>query len=579
MADAASPSSLTPGQRLWRLLGAERRDITYLYVYAALAGFINLSLPLGVQSVIGFVSSGAVSTSLVVLIGFIVLGTLVVGSLQVMQAYLVEFIQRRLFARVAFDFALRLPRVRTESLGGQYLPELMNRLLDAPTLQKGMATLLLEFTAAGLQILFGLILLSFYHPIFIAFGVLLAFLLFMLLRVTWRKGLSTSLTESKYKYRVVAWLEDVARTVHTFRLGPRQRLVYSRTDDLVEGYLSARQSHFRVLLTQYFGFVAFKTLITAALLIIGCWLLINKQINIGQFVAAEIVIILTINAVEKVLLKLDVFYDALTSIDKLGHVLDLPLVPDQVGSGLALPQNAAGLTVEMRTVEFHYPDGGNPALIDVNLQLRPGEHVGLAGYDGSGKTTLLRILAGLLQDYTGVIAFDGVSQRDLSPAAMAAAVGENISHQHLFTGTVLENLTLDQAEITPADVTWALSLVGLRDYFFAYPQGLATPLGAGVPLPDHVRQKLLLARALARRPRLLLLDHFLPGVEPAERQRILVNLLAPDKPWTVVIGSNDPRVLALCPRTTLLRDGQIVADGPYTSVSQQPELRELLGQP
>ena len=292
-------SSLTPSQRLWRLLASERRDITYLYIYAALAGLINLSLPLGVQSVIGFVSSGAVSTSLVVLIAFIVVGTLLVGGLQVMQVYLVEFIQQRLFARISLDFALRLPRVRTEDLDGQYLPELMNRLLDAPTLQKGLATILVDFSAAALQILFGLILLSFYHPIFIAFGVLLVLLLALMIRVTGPRGLHTSILESKYKYRVVAWLEDVARTVQTFRHPPRQELALTRTDTLVEGYLSARQSHFRVLLLQYWGFVAFKVLITATLLIIGCWLLIDRQINIGQFVASEIIILLIISAVER----------------------------------------------------------------------------------------------------------------------------------------------------------------------------------------------------------------------------------------------------------------------------------------
>ncbi|WP_400191313.1 peptidase domain-containing ABC transporter [Hymenobacter sp. B81] len=577
MANAPDSASLSPAQRLWRLLGAERRDIIYLYVYAALAGIINLSLPLGVQSVINFVSSGAVSTSLVVLIGFIVLGTVLVGALQIMQVYLVEFIQRRLFARVSFDFAVRLPRVRTEALGGQYLPELVNRLLDAPTLQKGLATLLIEFSAAALQMLFGLLLLSLYHPVFIAFGVLLVGVLALLLRITGPQGLSSSLTESKYKYRVVAWLEDVARTAFTFRLAPRRPLVLSRTDELVEGYLSARRGHFRVLITQYFGFVAFKALITAGLLIIGCWLLISKQINIGQFVAAEIVIILTIGAVEKVVLKLDVLYDALTAIDKIGHVLDLPVVPDSAGV-LTLPPSNQGLAVELREVHYRYPGARNPALEGVTLQLRPGEHLGLAGYDGSGKTSLLRVLAGLLADYTGVLAYDGVALRDLTPAAVAAAVGENLSHQHLFAGTVLENLTLEQPGIGPEDVTQALELVGLRDYFYAQPLGLATVLGVGVPLPEHVRQKLLLARALVRRPRLLLLDHFLPGVEPAERLRILRQLVAPEQPWTVLLASNDPRVLALCPRTALLRDGRLVADGPFAEVSQQPELRALLAQ-
>ncbi|MBC6699010.1 peptidase domain-containing ABC transporter [Hymenobacter puniceus] len=575
MADSSAPA-LSPGQRLWRLLASERRDITYLYVYAALAGFINLSLPLGVQSVIGFVSSGDVSTSLVVLISFIVLGTLLVGGLQVMQVYLVEFIQQRLFARVSLDFAVRLPRVRTESLDGEYLPELMNRLLDAPTLQKGLATILVEFSAAALQILFGVILLSFYHPIFIVFGLSLIVLLALMLRITGPKGLSSSLQESKYKYKVVAWLEDVARTVHTFRHPPRQELALDRTDTLVESYLHARQSHFRVLLTQYWGFVIFKTLITAGLLVIGCWLLIDRQINIGQFVAAEIVIILTISAVEKVLLKLDVVYDALTSLDKIGHVLDLPVVNQRAGTNLPLPAISNGLRAELRHLGYQYPHGQKAPLHDITLTIEPGEHLGLAGYDGSGKTTLLRILAGLLTDYTGVVAYDGLALQDLSPESLGQHVGDNISHQHLFEGTILDNLTLGQAGIGPDDVALALDLVGLRDNVYARPLGLNTPLGPGTPLADSTRQKLLLARALVRRPRLLLLDDFLPGVEPAERLRILNRVLAPNHSWTIVLASNDLRITGLFPRLAVLREGQLVANGPYAVVAEQPEMQGLL---
>jgi ABC-type bacteriocin/lantibiotic exporter with double-glycine peptidase domain len=575
MADS-SASALSPGQRLWRVLASEKRDITYLYVYAALAGLINLSLPLGVQSVIGFVSSGDVSTSLVVLIGFIVLGTLLVGGLQVMQVYLVEFIQQRLFARISMDFAVRLPRVRTESLDGEYLPELMNRLLDAPTLQKGLATMLVEFSAAALQILFGVILLSFYHPIFIAFGVLLVLLLVLMLRATGPKGLSSSLQESKYKYKVVAWLEDVARTVQTFRHPPRQELALDRTDKLVEGYLNARQTHFKVLLTQYWSFVAFKTLITAGLLIIGCWLLIDRQINIGQFVAAEIVIILTISAVEKVLLKLDVVYDALTSLDKIGHVLDLPVVNPHTGTNMPLPAMRNGLRAELRHLGYQYPQGQQALMEGVSLTIEPGEHLGLAGYDGSGKTTLLRIMAGLLTDYTGVIAYDGLALQDLSPESLGQHVGDNISHQHLFDGSILDNITLAQAGIGADDVAWALELVGLRDNVYARPQGLNSPLGAGTPLADSTRQKLLLARALVRRPRLLLLDGFLPGVEPAERLRILRRVLAPEHPWTIVLATNDLRLTALCPRLAVLREGHLVANGSFEIVAARPDVQELL---
>jgi ABC-type bacteriocin/lantibiotic exporter with double-glycine peptidase domain len=330
-------------------------------------------------------------------------------------------------------------------------------------------------------------------------------------------------------------------------------------------------------MTQYLGFVGFKTLITAGLLTIGCWLLINKQINIGQFVASEIIIILTIGAVEKVLIKLDVVYDALTSINKIGYVLDLPKVDEHSGANLPLSTDSTrGLAVELRFLSYHYPHAPRAVVNEVSLQLKPNEHLGLAGYDGSGKTTLLRILGGLLDGYQGTVTFDGTALRDLAPDALSRTVGENFSHQHLFTGSVLENLTLNQPEILLTDVAWALDLVGLRDKINAWPKGLATSLTAGSPLPDTVKQKLLLARALVRRPRLLLLDHFLPAVESAERFRILKHLLSPEFPWTLIVSSSEPRVLSLCPRVAVLREGSLVAVGDYETVAQQPELQELL---
>ncbi|NVO30014.1 peptidase domain-containing ABC transporter [Hymenobacter lapidiphilus] len=558
---------MPPIQRLWQLLNSERRDIGYLYVYAALAGLISLTLPLGVQSVIGFVTSGDVSTSLIVLIGFIVFGTIAVGGLQVMQLKLVEYMQERLFARISYDFAVRLPRVRTEALDGQYLPELMNRLLDAPTLQKGLSTLLIEFSAAALQILFGLILLSFYHPVFIVFGLLLLGLLALLIRITGPGGLQSSLIESKYKYRVVSWLEDVARTVNTFRNAPRQQLAIGRTDQIVDGYLTARQTHFKILVTQFWGFVVFRGLITAALLIIGCWLLITKQLNIGQFVAAEIVIILIITAMEKVLLKIDVVYDALTSLDKIGHVLDLPL--NKLSSGtyeLPRVQPLVGLHVELFEVSYRYPQAEQDTLADILLKLAPGEKVGLVGSDGSGKSTLLDVMAGLLEGYAGVVAYDNRPLRDLAPICLSRDLADNMSHQGLFEGTLLQNITIDQPFIEPDDVAWALELVGLRDELYARAQGLNTPISVGTPLSDSARQKLLLVRALVSRPRLLLLDNPLSGVERGERLRIMSRLLAPDQPWTVLIATHSPDALRLCDRLVLLRDGRIEAEGSYDTV-------------
>jgi ABC-type bacteriocin/lantibiotic exporter with double-glycine peptidase domain len=164
MSNASTPKHATPMQRFLRLLASEKREIVYLYIYAVAAGLISLALPLGIQSIIGFVSSGQIPVSVVVLIGLIILALLLVGGLQVMQLWLVEYLQQRIFVRTAFDFANRIPRFQAEALNKYYPPELMNRFFDVVSLQKGLAKLLLDFSTAVIQIVFGLILLSLYHP-------------------------------------------------------------------------------------------------------------------------------------------------------------------------------------------------------------------------------------------------------------------------------------------------------------------------------------------------------------------------------------------------------------------------------
>lgn len=339
-------------RRLFQLLSLERKEIFHLYIYAIIAGIISLSLPLGIQSIIGFITSGQVTTSVIVLIIFILIGTIITGGLSVIQLRLVEQIQRRIFTRTAFNFAFRIPKLDPTYLHGKYYPpELINRFFDVPTIQKGLAKILLDFTAAILQIFFGIILLSFYHPYFIMLGVILILIIFLIFYITGPKGLKSSLRESDFKYKVVSWFEEMAKGLSSFRTSGYSRLPTDRTDDYLSGYLHAREQHFRVLITQYYSFVGFKTIVTGGLLILGAVLVINRQINIGQFVASEIIIILIISSVEKIMGDLDVVYDVLTGLTKLGKVTDLPI---KIETGINYPDEniSQGIDLKIKSHKF-----------------------------------------------------------------------------------------------------------------------------------------------------------------------------------------------------------------------------------
>ncbi|MFY8066089.1 MAG: ABC transporter transmembrane domain-containing protein, partial [Flavobacterium sp.] len=292
--------SLSPLQRLINLLKLDKRDISQVFFYAIFAGLVSLSLPLGIQAIINLIQSGRVSVSWIVLVIIVIIGVALVGILSIMQLRITENLQQKIFVRSSFEFGYRLPKIKFEELYNQYPPELANRFFDTITIQKGASKLLIDFSTALLQIVFGIILLSLYHPFFIFFGLILLFLLYIIFKFSYNSGISTSLKESKFKYKVVSWLQEIARNNFSFRKETSFEFALNKNNNLVSQYLDYRERHFEIIKRQYFQLIIFKVIITAGLLFIGGYLVLNQKMNIGQFVAAEIIILLVINSVEKI---------------------------------------------------------------------------------------------------------------------------------------------------------------------------------------------------------------------------------------------------------------------------------------
>lgn len=556
------PSRFRTLVKLIDLLTPERREILHILLYAVFVGIISLSLPLGVQSLIGFISSGQVVTSATVLILFILLGIIFSGIMLIYQLELVEYLQQRLFARTAFAYAFRIPRLKLEAMLKYNPPELMNRFFDTLTLQKGVPVILLDLSAALLQVLLGTFLLSLYHPLFIIIGTILITALVLLLRMTGKRGLSTAFIESDHKYKVVNWLEEMARSLTTFKLAGNTGFALERTDYHVSNYIKAREDHFKVLKVQYYSFVVFKTLITALLLIIGVVLIVNKQINLGQFVAAEIVIILIMNSIEKIILKIEEVYDVLVSVEKVSKVTGLPTDNDKSAELSVVP--GEGLSLQVSNLTYSFPGDKRKVLNAISFTVTARERVCISGPNGSGKSTLTNLLLGLFESYEGAISYNGMPLRELNRPLLMNHIGNYVSQDTLFDGTVLENITIGRRNIEFKDVIWATAAAGVLDYINSLKDGFQTRLiGGGVRVPESVMHKLIIARNLVERPSLLLVDDFLLGVEYAEKKRILEFLTSPDFPCTVIVISNEPMVMSLCNRLLILDKGEIVADGTF----------------
>ena len=543
--------------RLFKLLNSEKRDIKNILLFAIVSGLINLSLPLGIQAVINFLNAGQLSTSWAVLVIFVLLGISLVGFLQVRQLTITENIERKIFARAAFDFAFRLPRIKQTAIQNKYLPELVNRFFEIVTVQKGLSKLLVDFSSASIQIVFGLFLLSLYHPLFLLLGIGLMGILFLIFRITGKPGLTTSLEESKYKFEVAHWLEEIGRTMSTFKFLGNSELPIQRTDGLVDNYLTARKKHFRILVWQFGGMIAFKVLVAAGLLILGSMLVIDKQINIGQFVASEIIIVLIIGAVEKLILSMQTIYDLLTALEKIGTVTDLPL-ENNTGTDLRDTPCDSGVEIRFNNVTFTYPDGTEPVISNFQAAVKPGERLCIKGKNGSGKTSLLKLMTGLYEEFNGTITINGFPINSLKIEALRAITGDNFNECDVFKGTLYENIHAGRGSITSDDVLWAMKQVELLQFLEHSPDGLQTQIDPeGRRLSSGIIHKIVLARSIAERPKILLLEDSLTNLDQTERTSIYSNILNKSNGWTVIMTSNDPLIASECDSTIELENGCI----------------------
>nr|WP_315141600.1 ATP-binding cassette domain-containing protein [uncultured Flavobacterium sp.] len=549
---------MTPLQRYFKLLLLDKKDVYQIIFYAIFAGLVSLSLPLGIQAIINFIQSGRVTVSWVVLVIFVVIGVALVGILSLMQLRITENLQQKIFVRSSFEFAARLPRIKFEELYDSYPPELANRFFDTMTIQKGTSKLLIDFSAALLQILFGIILLSFYHPYFIMLGFLLLVLLYLIFKYSYFIGLENSLKVSKYKYKVAGWLQEMARNNYSFRKERNYDFALQKNDKFASEYLNYRESLFNVLKRQFSHLIVFKIIITASLLSIGGYLVISQEMNIGQFVAAEIIILLVINSVEKIILGLETLYDVLTAVEKIGLVTDLTMEED---TNYEANKCFHAITLTTESLSIQFPGSAKKILDNINIKIDQGERVFIEGKNGSGKTTLIRILSGLLQSSEGAFYINDDTFRKINLKQYRSQIGNIIHSETPFEGSILDNIIFNNPDCSDEDLKWALDGVQLTTYIKSLPKGLETQIfPEGQQLSSSNAQKILLARSIINKPKVLFYEDPTDAMDEKVANEIIDFITSDINKWTIIVSSKNPYWKTKCNRFLTMEKGQIISD-------------------
>ncbi len=561
-------NTLSPYQRVFRMLRQYRKEIRYIILYAIAGGLINLSLPLGVQAIIGLIAGGSISASWGVLVFGVVTGALLTGLLRIMQLSIMEHLQRRIFTDSALEFALRIPRLNLEKLRKEHLPEVVNRFFDTTNIQKGLPKLLIDGTTALISIVLSLLVLSFYHPSFVSFSILLMAVLAIMLYFTGPSGLATSLNESKYKYKLAHWLEEVSRVAATFKLAGDNTFPVRTADKYIVQYLDARGRHWRILLIQFISSLVFRVLVIGGYLILGSLLVMNNELNLGQFVASEILVLFIVDSVEKLVLLHESAYDVLTATEKIGQVTDLP-IEDEKGVRIEEFCQEPTLKVELRNLSYQFDDGIEPVIKNLNFTINAGQKVAITGYSGAGISTLMQVLSVLKLENTGSLLFNDLPVQNLNLRSIRQHVGDLSSQEDIFKGTILDNITLGREYITLREVLEYCNLTGLSDFLREQPKGLETELyPGGKNTPGSVVNKILLTRAIVGNPKLLALEKPLSNLVLQDRIRIATLLTDPTRHWTLICATEDPIMASMCERILVLQEGEVVFDGTNAQLLQ-----------
>ena len=525
---------VSPSKLILSLLQGERNEILVVLLYGVGVSVLSLAVPVGIQTLVNTVTFGSFSQPVLFLVLAVFAGLTIAAVLRGIQIVVVEQLQRRFFSQIALELSYRIPRFSLERVPKAQFPELINRFFDVLTVQKSSATLLMEGFALALQITFGLILLAFYHWFLLAFAFVLISSVGVVIFLLGRGAVSTSIDESVQKYRVAAWLEELAARPLLFRSTASRALALERANEIVTDYLDARASHFTILMRQVVGSLTLQAVGSSALLGIGAYLVVQNQLTLGQLVAAEIVVTSALGSLAKFQKHLEAFYDLVAALDKIEGLLGLPIETDRGEVPEVKPGPAE---LEIKDLSYHF-ESGTPVFEKLNFKARAGAKIAILGSNSTGKTTLVDLLYGVKTPQSGTILLDGQDYRDLTPEVIRDQI-YLVRGIEFLPDTIFENLRVGKTDIRIEKARQALEKVGLLEDILKFPEGIHTKLGNNSPLTLSQAHALIIARAIVSEPKVILVDETFDELDEDARSAALEVLIEPSAPWTLFLATHN----------------------------------------
>ncbi|MDH3506977.1 MAG: ABC transporter ATP-binding protein/permease [Gammaproteobacteria bacterium] len=511
------PSLRTLIGSIVRILGPESDFYSLAIIYGVGISLFSLATPISVQMLINTVANTGLTLSLVVLSVTLFVLLLLSGLLNALRIHVMELFQRRFYARMVSEIALRSIYALNPFFQDQRMGALFNRYFDIVIVQKNLPNLLIGGFTIVLQAAVGFVLVSLYHPLLLVFNLVLVALIWIIWLAWGKRAMFSAVQVSHRKHAVASWLEGLGESNGFFKSERHIVEALNRTDEVTGEYIKQHARHFRHHFAQTLSFLVLYALASAVLLGLGGWLVIQGQLSLGQLVAAELVLSVALLGVSQLGTYLAYFYEICGAIDELS--LFYGIRQEEPTGGIV----ALGASADLQFANVSVGERGE-TLLDLEL---PGGTRVMGVVESHG---LQRDFVNLLKRHTkpnsGYISLGGVDVMSVQPHILRQQI-IYLARPTTVDLTIREYLALSGDNDSNQRDLAVLETVGLTSAIARLEHGLDTRLSTtGWPLTISETMQLKLAAAIIAEPRVLVLNQLYDVMPEAVLRRALDMLQA-----------------------------------------------------
>jgi ABC-type bacteriocin/lantibiotic exporter with double-glycine peptidase domain len=498
----------------------DKATIASIMMISVIVSLLSLSIPIAAQTLVNLIAFGKLLQPVLTLSVMVLVLMIALGALNVWETIIIEVIQQKLMVKISLNLTRQFTHLSLDNFSSHHGPELVNRFFEVVTINKALSSLLLYGINLSLQLFFGLILLLFYHPLFLVFDGFIVLGIILIVFLPYRKGLSSSEKECTEKHQIGAWLEELLANRFLFRFNNYHRYATQQTDKRLVSFLKARNMHFKQLIKHQIGFYLLSAIASSLLLGLGGYLVINNQLSLGQLVAAEIVLGALIYAFKRFGVLLENYYELVASEHKIDVVLNLPTETINTElSELIIPIKSIALIAEDHEKSFVTPE--NPLVICVNkTQQQKSLSDFILGFKNNDSLTVYINETLCHQEY----------RRSLREYTLL------IRDKEWFAGSIYDNLRLNQPSFSIQQLQELLKAFGLMDKIMRQPTGLKNIIYDWEQVFTEVELiQLMVIRALIARPQLIIVDGLFDKLTTKDIELLLFHLKSLNETLLIII--------------------------------------------